>query len=297
MNERLRIGEVARRSGVSPELLRAWERRYGLLRPARTAGGFRLYGEDDLRRVELMRDHLAQGVAAAQAARLALAEPDGPRTATERRPAALLARLEQFDEPGANEVLDRLLADVSLEAVLRDAVLPTLAALGERWERGELTIAQEHFASSLLRGRLLGLARGWGAGIGPRALLACAPGERHELPLIAFGLALRNRGWRITYLGADTPLATLAETAAELDPAVVVLSATLPWSLDAAEEGLATLARDRPLLLAGPGADVAVAARVGAELLRDGPVDAAARVAATATPPGAAGPRRARDGG
>ena len=81
-----------------------------------------------------------------------------------------------------------------------------------RWERGEASVAQEHFASNLLRGRLLGLARGWAEATGPRAVLACAPGELHDLPLISFGLALAARGWSITYLGPDTPIATIQET-------------------------------------------------------------------------------------
>ena len=87
-----------------------------------------------------------------------------------------------------------------------------------RWERGEASIAQEHFASSVLRGRLLGLARGWGLGFGPVALLACLPGEQHDLGLIAFGLALRARGWRIVYLGSDTPIETIEETSRPARP-------------------------------------------------------------------------------
>ena len=74
---------------------------------------------------------------------------------------------------------------------------------------GDASIAQEHFASALLRGRLLGLARGWGTGSGPLGLLACFPGDQHDLGLLCFGLALRGQGWRITFLGPDTPLATI----------------------------------------------------------------------------------------
>src|SRR6187397_246665 len=72
----LRIGELSRRTGVPPELLRAWERRYALVEPRRTDGGFRLYSAEDLRRVQSMREHLAHGVSAAQAAALAVNEPE-----------------------------------------------------------------------------------------------------------------------------------------------------------------------------------------------------------------------------
>ncbi len=242
---RLRIGELSRRVGVSAELLRAWERRYGLLAPTRTTGGFRLYGDADERRVRRMLAHLDSGVSAAEGARLALLERDEPPTAAPAEaqgPGAmsdrLRAALDSFDEPGAHAALDRLLAAFTLEAVLRDAVLPYLRELGERWQRGDASIAQEHFASALLRGRLLGLARGWGSGGAPKALLACLPGDQHDLGLICFGLALRNRGWQIAFLGPDTPLASITETARLLGPALVVLTATTAEQAGAAREGL-----------------------------------------------------------
>ncbi len=91
-------------------------------------------------------------------------------------------------------MLDRLLADLSLPAVLRDVVLPYLADLGGRWQRGRASIAMEHFASNVIRGRLAGLACGWGSGHGPQALLACPPGELHDMALMAFGIALNRQG-------------------------------------------------------------------------------------------------------
>ena len=117
--------------------------------------------------------------------------------------------LEAFDEGAANAILDECLAGLSLARVIEDVIPAAMAEIGSRWQEGEATVAQEHFASSVVRGRLLGLARGWGAGAGPLALLACVAGELHDLGLIAFGLSLRQRGWRIAYLGADTPLDTL----------------------------------------------------------------------------------------
>jgi MerR family transcriptional regulator, light-induced transcriptional regulator len=80
--------------------------------------------------------------------------------------------------------------------------MPYLRELGERWARNEIAVAQEHFASRLIEGRPLTLARGWNRGPGRRAVLACPSGEQHTLPLVCFGLVLRTRGWRIVYLGA-----------------------------------------------------------------------------------------------
>lgn len=281
----LRIGELSRRVGVPPELLRAWEQRYGLLRPVRSAGGFRLYTAADESRVRSMRRHLAAGVSAAQAARLTLAESAGEAgdvsepAGLVRSTAELAEALDRLDEPAAHAAVDRLLARFTLQTVLRDVLLPYLHELGERWKRGEASVAQEHFASNLLRGRLLGLARGWGQGAGPRAVLACAPGELHDLPLIVFGLALAARGWSITYLGPDTPIATVQEVLADAEPRLVVVSATSSRRLGAAQAQLAELARHVPVAIAGAGATDAIARATGASLLREDPVTAAERLA------------------
>jgi len=253
----LRIGELSRRSGVSPELLRAWERRYSLLQPARSAGGLRLYSLDDLGRVQAMQKHLSEGFAAAEAAALANRSSPGDESSVEAGRNQLGEALASFDDGAANAAFDALLARFSLDTVLRDVVVPYLHELGEGWESGTVSIAQEHFASTLLRGRLLGLARGWGQGMGHAAVLACAPGEHHDLGLLAFGLALRSRGWRIVYLGTDTPISSIADAARSCDPAFVVISAVDVRTLrrHAAElEGLATEFR---VCLGGAGAATA----------------------------------------
>ena len=128
---------------------------------------------------------------------------------------------------------------MTLDVVLRDVLMPYLHELGERWERGEASVAQEHFASNLVRGRLMALARSWDRGGGPRALLACAEGELHDLPLVGFGLALREHGWRISYLGADTPVASVVETTRALTPDAVVVSGTSPASSTRSRPGSA----------------------------------------------------------
>ncbi|MBD0330440.1 MAG: MerR family transcriptional regulator [Thermoleophilia bacterium] len=275
----LRIGELSRRVGISVDLLRAWERRYGLLRPRRTPGGFRLYSEADERRVRRVREAIERGLSAAEAARHVLAAEAETSPAPVVDGAALRDALDRYDDAGAHAAFDRLLAALTLDTVLSDVVLPYLHELGERWQRGEATVAQEHFASNHLRGRLLGLARGWGRGSGPLALLACAPGEQHDLALLAFGLALRARGWRITFLGADTPIETLAGTADRLAPALVVVSAVAAERFDAAE-GLAAVASRHRVAVAGAGASEALAARHSALALVETPVEAAERVTA-----------------
>ena len=284
----LRIGELSRRVGVTPELLRAWERRYGLMQPTRSAGGFRLYSEADEVRVRRMTSHLDDGLSAAQAARAALEQRDSPETAAAANPGESAAALEEalasYDEQSAHGVLDRSLATFSTEAVLVDIVMPVLHSLGERWAAGQLTIAQEHFASSVLRGRLLGVARGWGRGAGPVALLACPPGEQHDLPLLLFGITLREAGWRIVFLGAETPISTVERAVVAVAPRAVVLSAARPEPLRAVEQELTALATRVTVAIGGPGADAALAERAGAVLLAGDPVDAAASFAARISP-------------
>jgi DNA-binding transcriptional MerR regulator len=265
----LRIGELSRRAGVSPELLRAWERRYALLKPIRSPGGLRLYSLDDLERVRLMASHIAEGVAAREAAALAARAdlaaappsrpiPDPGAASAAFDPAAALDRLraavESFDEPAAQTLIDELLSTATVETVLAEAILPFLRDVGARWERGELSVAQEHFATHVLRGRLLALARGWGGGIGARALLACAPGELHDFGLIAFGLALRARGWRIDFLGGDTPIDSIRRAVYAVNPALVVVSATQPELLAPVVAELAALAAGRTVAIGGAGA-------------------------------------------
>ncbi|HEX5895456.1 MAG TPA: B12-binding domain-containing protein [Thermoleophilaceae bacterium] len=290
----LRIGELSRRAGVSPELLRAWERRYDLLQPTRSPGGLRLYSLDDLERVRLMSRHIAEGLAAREAAALARraspsAEPTTPPGRVSTTPfdpelarAELVRTTEAFDEPGAQAVLDELLAVATLDALLSQVVVPYLHELGERWERGELSVAQEHFASNLLRGRLLGLARGWGNGEGPRAILACPPGERHDLGLIVFGLALRNRGWRIDFLGSDTPTASLVEAARAIQPALLVISAAAQEHLAPLQSRLEELARTHRLAIAGAGASSLDSTPAGVLVLTGDPVTEAQRVSGLA---------------
>jgi DNA-binding transcriptional MerR regulator len=280
----LRIGELSHRTGVTPELLRAWERRYGLLKPARSPGGFRLYTAADEARVGRMKAYLSQGVAAAEAARLAarVVADEGRGGSMEALRTDLARALDAFDEARGHRTLDAALDLFSVDGVISDLLIPYLDDLGERWARGEVTVAQEHFASNLIRARMLALGRSWDAGYGPRALLACPEGELHDLGLVLFGVALGRRGWRITFLGANTPLATVISVARDLRPDAIVVSATDVDHLSGSEPHLAALARGYRLILAGRAAH-AIARAVGAELFDADPVSAAERLASTSS--------------
>ena len=274
--ELLRIGELSRSVHVPVASLRARETRYGLLSPNRTKGGFRLYGPDDVARVLAMRSNLERGLSAAEAARLALSEThEGATPLLAEAAAELDAALSIFDEASAQAVLDRLFGSLSIDAALRDVVVPYLHELGERWQRGEVSIAQEHFASNVVRGRLTAMARGWGRGSGPLAVLACAEDEQHDIPLLLFGLLLRTYGWRIGYLGADTPLPSLVQAVRELHPSAVVVSGTAAGVLDGQSAGLQEVALHAPLYIAGAAASAELA-RQAHGIYLDGDMFAAA---------------------
>jgi MerR family transcriptional regulator, light-induced transcriptional regulator len=262
--------------GVSPELLRAWETRYGLLRPERTPGGLRLFSEEDERRVRRMCALIAGGVPASEAARLAKLE-EGPGAVAGAEGAQAIeelleAAVESLDEAGAQSALDTMFRRLPLQRALVEVVLPFLNTVGRRWASSRMSVAQEHFASNIIGARLRGLSRGWGEGVGPLAILACPAGERHDLGLLCFGLALRERGWRITYFGADTPLEEITRSLEKLPPAVVVLCASTPEPLLAAREEIGTL-RDRGRVAAGgSGVTAQLASELGLEYLGGDPV-------------------------
>jgi len=280
--DRWRIKEFAALVGVQEETLRAWERRYGLLAPERSGGGYRLYSPADERRIRAMQAHMTRGLAAAQAAALAVAESARDIVAP-AEPAELLAALieatDAFDATRFDALLDAAFARDAV-AGIRDVVLPILVEIGLRWERSELSVGQEHFASHLVERRLLAMAKGWGSGPGPLALLACAPGERHTLGLVCFGLVLADRGWRIAYLGADTPVDQVADMSAALQPAVVVLCALDARHLTADGDAIAALGRRHHTIIAGSAATPELARRLGVHPAAGDPLATAEALAA-----------------
>lgn len=292
--QRWRIGVLATRVGVSETLLRAWEMRYGLLSPTRTQAGYRLYGPEDERRALAMQAARERGVPASQAAAEILANErtraDGrdeptPGTAAShgsldvtRTLAELEASMLAYDVSSMHEVLDRLLRTVSVETAVRDVLLPFMARVGQGWEAGDFDVADEHFASDLVRGRLAALAVGPGSRSGPMALLACPPDESHDIALKAFEVVLQRAGWRTRFLGPNSPLASVQAAVEVIRPDLVVLAGAVPQVFRLSEADLAVvrrLASEQTLALAGAGATPELAEAWGAMLLAGDPVTAA----------------------
>lgn len=274
----MRISELSRRVDVRVETLRAWERRYGVLSPRRTAGNTRLYSPLDEARVRLMKRHISRGAAVAQAAELAMSArlslPAGtaeriPPHEAERVMRELARSLDRFDESSADRALQQLFGAYRRLAVLRDVVIPYLRSVGERWAQAHLSVAQEHFASQFFSARLQGLARGWDRGLGPHAVLAAAPGDHHTLGLTCFGIVLHRFGWRIVFLGAATPVEMVREAVTATQARLICLSTSVAGMLEPHADAVRDMAGSVPTVIGGAAADGALAAACGATHLDD----------------------------
>lgn len=249
----LNIAALARRTGIAPDTLRKWEQRYGVLRPARTVGGQRRYTETDVQRVEWLRDRIKDGWRIGEAARVlddaAGSALDGPDELGE----ALVVAIRDGKPQDLSAILDQAFSVLPLEQTLAEVVTPALRWTGEAWHRGELSIAQEHAITEKVRahlGKLLSDGRGGVRGV---AVLACAPGEQHDVGLLMLAVMLRADGWRVEFLGADTPVDTACAFAGQIGATMLCISAARTESVDllrsALSKGEAPLCP--PLVLGG----------------------------------------------
>ncbi len=267
MPANLNIAAVSRRTGVPADTLRKWEQRYRVLQPGRTTGGQRRYSDLDVARVEWLRARLAEGFRIGEAASLlgeAQLEAAGTPAQVRR---ALFEAVVSANVDGLHALLDQTFTVFPLEQALTRIVEPLLQRVGDAWSSGELSVAQEHLVSAAVRGRLerlLADARGDVRGV---AVLACVPGELHELGLLMLGTLLRADGWQVAYLGADAPLEDTVALAERLDAAIVCLSVTMDEHAAALEE--ARVGPGQTLVLGGDAASDRVARRLGARRLDD----------------------------
>lgn len=238
---------VVQRTGVPADTFRAWERRHGLPCPARTGGNQRLYSDRDVATIAWLRDRTGSGMTISQAVELYKqkdrAAPDAPAPAASAAPADadaadprmarlnsdLVEALVRYDEHTASRTLEEALAMLPVEDVCLHVLQPVLYEIGRRWERDEIEVSAEHFASAFVirrLGSLFNLSQPE-AGRGP-VVAACLEGELHEVGLLLTCLFLSRRGVGIVYLGPNLPLDDLIETIRRLKPPLVLLSASTP---------------------------------------------------------------------
>ena len=267
-----RIATVAEVTGVPEATLRAWERRYGIPTPERAASGYRLYGAAEVEQVREMRRLCEEdGLAAAEAARVvrarAVAVAGGPDAANLVAPGvdpfeavidAIVDAVGRFDDEAFEEQLGRLLFMGSAGQIFERAIAPALVEIGDRWHAGELTVAQEHFASqklgTLMR-HLLRLSPGMQAE--QCAVFASFADDEHELGLLGFALRVSEWGTRPIFLGARTPPSAVRSAVESVAPKLVALSVSiLPPRPRARElvEDYAVACGDVPWIVGGAAA-------------------------------------------
>ncbi|MFT3713815.1 MAG: cobalamin B12-binding domain-containing protein [Archangium sp.] len=234
-----RINVAAEMSGVSENLIRAWERRYGVPKPIRTASGYRAYARSEIEILKRLKQLTQQGVSIAEAVLLVPSLTREVKTVLSREDATqapqvveyapwrdeILRAAQRFDQSAIDTALDEAIAGRPALAFFDELVAPLLREVGDRWHSGALTVAEEHLISNAIRQRLLMLLSNAPKRARRHVVCACAPSEEHDLGLLGAALRFRHAGWKVTYLGARTPFDQLARAVVALRPDIVAVSA------------------------------------------------------------------------
>lgn len=260
---------VIHETGLTPATLRAWERRYNLLKPLRSPGGHRMYTQNEIEMLKWLVARQNEGLSISHAVELwrsqetinlaprqpALTPPvtGDQGIALEEMRKNWLAACKNFDEASAEQILAQAFAFAAPEMVCTEILQKGLAEMGELWYKGAISVQQEHFASALAMRRLHTLYAAAPMPTRPgRLLAACPPGEAHEFSLLMLAFILRLRGWEVIYLGANVPLSRLDVTLQQTSPRLV-LSVSQTLHSAAALSEMANYVRSQGVLLAYGG--------------------------------------------
>lgn len=278
------------RAGLTADLLRAWEKRYHVVTPVRTKGGHRLYSDEDVARLALIREAQSSGRRIGDIARLGRAELEElvaadraavttPAAASGAPPTAeaeafvtqALAAARAYDAHALRALLQRVAALADPQTLVDQYVAPLMHAIGSLWARGELQPGPEHVATTAVRRIVEDLFLALQPGsAGPGIVVATPAGQRHELGALLAAATAAVEGWRVTYLGADLPAEDIVAAVVRTDADAVALSITTPDAnvVEAVEELRRGVGRAFPILAGGQGA----------ELLESGPEQLAIRL-------------------
>lgn len=249
----LPISAVERETGLPKDTLRVWERRYGFPLPSRDEAGERLYTQEDVNRLRIVRRLVDQGW---RPGKLLSASEDELRNIIDAEPVAgvptlltgeILAAIRSHDVGGLRAILHGALLEKGLQRMVGDLVAPLNVNIGEAWLRGELGIADEHFYTeqiqSFLRGTLAGYAR---TGKPPRVLLTTLPEEEHSLGLLMVEVMLVTEGTQCCSLGPRMPLSDIRTSAVTSDTDIVALSFSAAYPARQATAGMRALRTSLP---------------------------------------------------
>lgn len=261
------VKHAAALTGISADTLRMWERRYGVVAPVRSQGGYRLYDDAAIARLTAMHALVAAGWAPREAAaqvvsgttlgppQLHLDESgsvlgDTVDAGGSGPDSDLLVRLAlEFDAESLRRSLDEVFAGHDVLELVDSWLMPALRRLGQAWQLGEVSVAAEHFVTAGVHRRLAVALDAVPTRSGaPRVLLGLGRGSRHELGLLAFAVLLRRAGLDATYLGCDLPSDSWVVAVTTLDPELVVLGVHADSDVPAARDAVAAIQAAKPRL-------------------------------------------------
>ena len=235
------IRTVSEITGVNSVTLRAWERRYGLIKPLRTPKGHRLYSQQDIQLIQDVLDRLSQGMSISQIARDIL---DKTSMDNGEHPDVwgqycqhMIKAVSRFDEHALEAVYNDAMALYPVDVVTTRLIMPLLEQLGNRWQKKSGSIAEEHFFSVYLRNKLG--ARFHHQNLrnsGPKLIMACLPGEHHEFGILLFALTAHSKGYQVILLGADLPVTELIQVAERTESQGIVLAGSASLNCDSISE-------------------------------------------------------------
>lgn len=233
------IRTLSELTGIPTTTLRAWERRYGLLKPARTPKGHRLYSSKDVELIKEISALLKSNHTISEAIRI-IRDPD--RSLIQPSPGEdhwigyqqqMLKSIELFNDQKLDKMYNDALSIYPIDMVNEHVIVPILKTLGEQWQTREAGIAEEHFFSAFLRNKLGARFHHQSQGSrGKQILVACLPGEYHELGVLLYSIAAIGRGYRILYLGTNMPPQQIPVVVARTHVSAVLLSGSRigPWN-------------------------------------------------------------------
>jgi methanogenic corrinoid protein MtbC1 len=279
-------------TGIPAETLRMWERRYGVVAPARSEGGYRLYDDAAIARLTAMHALVEAGWSPRRAAEQVASGTTLGRTSDAAMPEGaedegdlgVLVRLARDLDPRvmARE-LDEVFARADADTFLDDWLMPALRQLGLAWQRGEVSVAGEHFVSASLQRRLAAVLDGVpGTDDAPRVLVGLARGSRHELGVLAFAIALARAGAEVVYVGGDLPPDSWVVAATTQRPDAVVIGVPSAVDVPAVRDTVSALGAVRPelpVLVGGRHQDDVGAGEPLGHSLRDAATAVVARLA------------------
>jgi DNA-binding transcriptional MerR regulator/methylmalonyl-CoA mutase cobalamin-binding subunit len=245
------IRTVASLTGVNPVTLRAWERRYGLIKPVRTPKGHRLYTMGDVDLIHQVVALLEAGMSISQVRQVVSSE-QAKMGKEEEQGADLWAGYQRrmmqaiirFDTNVLDELYNDILSLYPVDIVISRLIVPLLQELGWRWEHARGGVAEEHFFTVYLRNKLGARFHHLRRSLqGPKLLTACMPGEQHEIGILLFALAAMDRNYRVVLLGANSPLEELPLVAERADCQAIVLSGCMELSAEVLHKDLGQLIR------------------------------------------------------